>query len=207
MLRSLFKQLFMIFFSLNLTICLSQESDIKLIKDRIYQVLISNDSNLSFPYTFTTDEELDKVLNEFDGEKWPSIEYDDVSRENFDNRFHTRNLVILASSYKNVNSKYFKKPKVKRTIISALKFWCDNDFIGENWWNNQIGTPNDLVHLMLIIGDELPNYLISKSQKIISRANISSGGSRPGGDRIKVCSIAAKNQLFLKNQTEFELII
>ena len=68
MLRSLFKNLFMIFFSLNLTICLSQEIDIKLIKDRIYQVLISNDSNLSFPYTFTTDEELDKVLNEFDGE-------------------------------------------------------------------------------------------------------------------------------------------
>ena len=56
---------------------------------------------------------------------------------------------------------------------------------------------------MLIIGDELPNYLISKSQKIISRANISSGGSRPGGDRIKVCSIAAKNQLFLNDIDQF----
>ena len=130
MIGNFFKYPFVIFFSLNLSICLSQENDIKLIKDRIYQVLISNDSNLSFPYTFTTDEELDKILNEFDGEKWPYIEYDDISRENFDNRIHTRNLVILASSYKNMNSKYFNNSKVKRTIISALKFWCDNDFIG-----------------------------------------------------------------------------
>ncbi len=207
MIGNFFKYPFVIFFSLNLSICLSQENDIKLIKDRIYQVLISNDSNLSFPYTFTTDEELDKILNEFDGEKWPYIEYDDISRENFDNRIHTRNLVILASSYKNMNSKYFNNSKVKRTIISGLKFWCDNDFIGENWWNNQIGTPNDLVHLMLIIGDELPKHLISISQKIISRANIYSGGSRPGGDRIKVCSIAAKNQLFLNDFNQFNHIM
>ena len=207
MLGNFFKYPFVIFFSLNLNICLSQENDIKLIKDRIYQVLISNDSNLSFPYTFTTDEELDKILNEFDGEKWPYIEYDDISRENFDNRIHTRNLVILASSYKNMNSKYFNNSKVKGTIISALSFWCDNDFIGENWWNNQIGTPNDLVHLMLIIGDELPKHLISISQKIISRANIYSGGSRPGGDRIKVCSIAAKNQLFLNDFNQFNHIM
>ncbi|RPG56060.1 MAG: hypothetical protein CBD95_005110 [Flavobacteriales bacterium TMED235] len=49
-----------------MTICLSQENDMKLIKERIYQVLISNDSNLSFPYTFSTDEELDKILNKID---------------------------------------------------------------------------------------------------------------------------------------------
>ena len=207
MAKIIFKSLFAFFFGLNSAIVSSQENDFKVIKNRIYQVLISNDSNLSFPYTFTTDEELEKTLNEFDGEKWPSIDYEDVSRENFDNRIHTRNLVILASSYKNVKSKYFKNSKVKRTIISALKFWCENDFIGENWWNNQIGTPNDLVHLMLIIGDELPNYLILKSQKIISRANISSGGSRPGGDRIKVCSIAAKNQLFLNDIDQFNHIM
>ncbi len=33
------------------------------------------------------------------------------------------------------------------------------------------------------------------------------GGARPGGDRIKVSSIAAKNQLFLNNNSEFDKII
>ena len=111
MAKIFFKSLFAFFFGLNSAIVSSQENDFKVIKNRIYQVLISNDSNLSFPYTFTTDEELEKTLNEFDGEKWPSIEYKDVSRENFDNRIHTRNLVILASSYKNVKSKYFKNSR------------------------------------------------------------------------------------------------
>ena len=60
------KSLFAIFFCFNSAIVSSQENDFKVIKNRIYQVLISNDSNLSFPYTFTTDEELEKTLNEFD---------------------------------------------------------------------------------------------------------------------------------------------
>ena len=81
MAKFFFKSLFAFFFGLNSAIVSSQENDFKVIKNRIYQVLISNDSNLSFPYTFTTDEELEKTLNEFDGEKWPYIEYKDVSRK------------------------------------------------------------------------------------------------------------------------------
>ena len=88
-----------------------------------------------------------------------------------------------------------------------MNYWCTEDFIGENWWNNQIGTPNDMVQLMLLIGDQLPEHLIEKTQEIINRANINKGGARPGGDRIKVSSIAAKNQLFLNNREQFDHII
>ena len=88
MLGNFFKYPFVIFFSLNLNICLSQENDIKLIKDRIYQVLISNDSNLSFPYTFTTDEELifksntpGIVMLKLKGNKITEISVTDPNRE------------------------------------------------------------------------------------------------------------------------------
>ena len=60
-----------------------------------------------------------------------------------------------------------------------MRFWCDNDFIGENWWNNQIGTPRSLIELMLVIGQELPKKLIIESKKIIKRANIYKGGYAP----------------------------
>lgn len=113
----------------------------------------------------------------------------------------------MAIAYKIDSSKYFKNKDVLKTIIKGLDFWCDKDFIGDNWWNNQIGTPQTLVRIILVIGDELPKNLISKSQEIIKRADINKGGSRPGGDRIKVASIAAKNQLFLNDQIGFELII
>ena len=113
----------------------------------------------------------------------------------------------MAVAYKSNTSKHFKDKSLFQKIVNGLYFWCKNDFVGENWWNNQIGTPTSLIELMLVIGEQLPGGLIAKSQEIINRADINKGGSRPGGDRIKVSSIAAKNQLFLNDQTQFELII
>ncbi len=187
----------------------SQSSDIDIIRDRVYHTILDNYNYSVFSSTESgfDDDAIKKILSDFDGNKWPYIRYEDVSREGFDNTIHLNNLLRLAVAYKSSASNYFNDNNILKTIIRGLKFWCDNDFIGENWWNNQIGTPQMLVRIMLVVGDELPQKLILKSQKIIGRADITKGGSRPGGDRIKVASIAAKNQLFLKNQTQFELII
>ena len=47
----------------------------------------------------------------------------------------------------------------------------DNDFFGDNWHNNQISTPTNLVHLMLLMGDELPEDLVEEGQPIIGRVH------------------------------------
>lgn len=184
-----------------------QTSDIDIIRNRVYHSILDSYSGGSSTVSGFDDEAVEKILSDFDGEKWPYIHYEDVSREGFDNTIHLNHLLRMAVAYKSSVSNYFNDKNILKTIIKGLKFWCDHDFIGENWWNNQIGTPRTLVRIMLVVGDELPQKLILKSQKIIGRADITKGGSRPGGDRIKVSSIAAKNQLFLNNQTQFELII
>jgi chondroitin AC lyase len=186
----------------------AQETGINTIKSRIYQSIIEDHLNAPSNATIEDfDENINQISSDFDGEKWPFIQYSDVSREGFDNRIHLNNLVKMAVAYKSNASKYFKDKSLFQKIINGLHFWCKNDFVGENWWNNQIGTPTSLIELMLVIGEQLPGGLIAKSQEIINRADINKGGSRPGGDRIKVSSIAAKNQLFLNDQTQFELII
>ena len=193
----------MIIFRLN-----AQETSIKIIKSRVYQSIIENHLNGYSNSTMVNfDENINQISSDFDGEKWPFIKYSDVSREGFDNGIHLNNLVKMAVAYKSNTSKHFKDKSLFQKIVNGLYFWCKNDFVGENWWNNQIGTPKSLIELILVIGDQLPDWLILKSQEIINRADINKGGSRPGGDRIKVSSIAAKNQLFLNDETQFELII
>ena len=193
----------MIIFRLN-----AQETSIKIIKSRVYQSIIENHLNGYSNSTMVNfDENINQISSDFDGEKWPFIKYSDVSREGFDNGIHLNNLVKMAVAYKSNTSKHFKDKFLFQKIVNGLYFWCKNDFVGENWWNNQIGTPKSLIELILVIGDQLPDWLILKSQEIINRADINKGGSRPGGDRIKVSSIAAKNQLFLNDETQFELII
>lgn len=200
--------LYSLFFSLLSWLAFAQQTDIEVIKSRVYNAITSNYIDSDAPaLTASFDGEVKTILSEFDGEKWPYIHYEDVSREGFDNTIHLYNLLKMAVAYKSPQSQYFNKKSLFKNIEKGLNFWCDEDFVGENWWNNQIGTPSTLVNLMLMVGDELPSDLVRRSQKIINRADINKGGSRPGGDRIKVSSIAAKNQLFLNDSSQFNLII
>lgn len=126
------------------------------------------------------------------------INYADLSRTaGFPHRRHTGDLVYLAKAYKSRKSKYYKSKNLRTRIATSLQYWVDHDFFGDNWHDNQITTPTNLVNLMLLVGDDLPDDLVKKAQPIIGRANMSASGARPSGDRIVIAGILAKDQLFL----------
>ena len=129
------------------TAATAQDSDIETIKKRVVFELMK---------PAVDDDEVTKLIQSIkeDG-TWPGIDYSNVSREGFEHRYHSGNMVKLARAYKNKSSKYYKKKKVKATINLALKNWVENDYFCDNWWHNQIGTTNSLVTLMMIVGDEL----------------------------------------------------
>jgi chondroitin AC lyase len=174
-------------------------SDFERIKKRVTETLMQSSVN---------DAEIEDLVNSIrDDGTWPGINYEDVSNEGFEHRFHLGNMVDLALAYKSKSSKYHKNKNVKSAIEKALEHWVDNDYICQNWWHNQIGTPNNLVHLMLLVGDELPKDLVEKAQPIIGRAHIDAPGARPGGDRIKIAGIQAKNMLFLGEKETFNKVV
>ena len=175
------------------------DSDIEAIKKRVVSELMKPEVD---------DDEVTKLVQSIkeDG-TWPGIDYSNVSREGFEHRYHSGNMVKLARAYKNKFSKYYRKKKVKATINLALKNWVDNDYFCDNWWHNQIGTTNSLVTLMMIVGNELDQELVDKAQPIIGRAHTEAPGARPGGDRIKIAGIQAKNCLFLGDDKKFNEVV
>lgn len=174
-------------------------SDFEVIKKRVTETLMQSSVN---------DAEIENLVNSIrDDGTWPGINYEDVSNEGFEHRNHLGSMVKLAQAYKTKSSKYNKNKKVKSVIEKALEHWVVNDYICQNWWHNQIGTPNNLVHLMLLVGDELPKDLVEKAQPIIGRAHIDAPGARPGGDRIKIAGIQAKNMLFLGEKETFNKVV
>lgn len=174
-------------------------SDFEIIKKRVVEAIMNHDvDDVQVEY-------LVKNLSK-DG-TWPYINYTDVSREGFQNRVHHENMVQMARAYKTKTSKFYNDKKVRSAIELALKHWVDKDYFCENWHPNQIGTPTNLVYLMLIMGDELPKELVDKAQPIIGRANLNASGARPSGDRIKIAGILAKNLLFLGDKKQFDEVI
>ncbi len=184
---------------LNIAIIQPQASDIKLVKTRIVDELLN---------TPMDDQQIETLIStQKDDGTWPGIDYSDVSRTGFEHRIHSANMVTLAKAYRNPSSKYHGRSKPMKTLQRALRNWVEQDYFCDNWWHNQIGTPNNLVAVLLLVGDELPQDLVEMTQPIINRATIEAGGARPGGDRIKIASIQAKNQLFLGDDPTFEKVI
>jgi chondroitin AC lyase len=115
--------------------------------------------------------------------------------------------VYLARAFKHRGSRFYKSKKLTERITTSLGYWVDNDYFGDNWHDNQISTPTNLVNLMLLIGDELPDELVKGAQPIIGRANMNASGARPSGDRIVIAGILAKNLLFTGDRKGFEEVI
>ena len=138
---------------------------------------------------------------------WPGINYKDVSSTGFQHRQHLSNLVELSRAYKKNGSNYKGDKKLKKVIYSALDYWLANDFICENWWWNQIGTPNLLVSLLLIMDNDLTKEQITKTLPMVGRANLNATGARPSGDRIKIAGILAKTLLFNRDEIQFNEVI
>ncbi len=178
----------------------AKPDDIEIVKERVVAELMKSSID---------DGRVETIMNKMnDDGSFQGINYTDLSRTaGFPQRHHTYDLVYLAKAYKNKASKYRKNKKLKEIITRGFKYWVDNDFFGDNWHNNQISTPTNLVNLMLVIGDELPKDLVDKGQPIIGRANMNASGARPSGDRIVIAGILAKNLLFIGDKEGFEEII
>ena len=138
---------------------------------------------------------------------WNYIDYVDTTNTGFDHQRHLGNILTMSRAYRSETSGFHMNRKVKKSVLLALEFWARNDFICENWWWNQIGTPNLMVSIMLIMDDEIPEDLLKKTQPIIGRGNINAWGARQSGDRIKIAGIQAKNLLFLRDEAGFDEII
>ena len=200
--KSLISFLTVAFFTIS---TFAKADDFELIKGRVVDQLMKTavkDENIS---------DVIKMMND-DG-SFEGIKYDDLSREaGFPHGRHTANLVTLARAYNNKSSRYHRDENIRKLITQGLEFWVKHDFVGDNWHDNQITTPSNLVNLMLLIGDELPAGLVQQAQPMIQRATMIEVpgvfyGARPGGDRIAIAATVAKNSLFLKNREAFDDVI
>jgi chondroitin AC lyase len=178
----------------------ARSDDFDIIKARVLAELLK---------TKIDDTQVNSILERMNEDgSFQDINYADLSRTaGFPHRRHTGNLVYLAKAYKNKNSRFYEDQPIKDKIIGSLNYWVEHDFFGDNWHDNQISTPTNLVNLMLIIGDELPKDLVNKTQPIIGRAHMNASGARPSGDRIVIAGILAKNLLFIGDRSGFDEII
>lgn len=138
---------------------------------------------------------------------WPDIDYKDVSRTGFDHARHLENMFVLSRAYKKHNSQWFQNPQVKEAALSAMDFWLEHDFICDNWWWNEMGTPGRIINTMLVMDTDMNDDQIRRGLRIAGRANLEASGARPGGDLIQIAAMLGKQALFRRDETVLQRVV
>jgi chondroitin AC lyase len=176
-----------------------EKSDMEIIREKIYAEYSAYNPD---------DRRVRHILETLkDDGTWPGINYADTSRIAFEHTRHLDNMILMARAYTIKDSKYKGDKQLKQAIDKSLNYWLENDFICENWWNNQIGTPGSMINLLYLLDNDLTREQTDKMIRIAGRANMNASGARPSGDRVKIAALLAKNLLFQRNEAAFDEII
>jgi len=138
---------------------------------------------------------------------WPDINYKDVSRTGFEHARHLDNMFELSRAYKKPDSPWYQHPQVKQAALSALDFWLEHDFICDNWWWNEMGTPGRMINALLVMDTDLNEDQTRDALRIAGRANLEASGARPGGDLIQIAGMLGKQALFRRDETVFQKVV
>jgi chondroitin AC lyase len=138
---------------------------------------------------------------------WPGINYKDVSRTGFEHRIHLENMVELSRAYKKPGSPFYMNADVRKTVSSALDYWIAHDFICENWWWNEMGTPNLMINTLLLMDTDLTEKQRKEGARIANRANLEASGARPGGDLIQIAGMLGKQGLFARDEQVLQRVV
>ena len=175
------------------------DTDLETIRQRVISDLLSPNVDQS------TIGELIQTQNA-DG-TWPGINYKDVSKTGFQHRDHLANILALTRAFRKNGSPFFNDAKAKNTASKALDFWIAHDFISENWWWNEMGTPELMIDILLIFDTDLTFQQRMEGIRIAGRANMEASGARPGGDLIQIAAMRGKQALFQRNSDVLTKVI
>ncbi|WP_165876097.1 polysaccharide lyase family 8 super-sandwich domain-containing protein [Mariniflexile fucanivorans] len=145
------------FFSISIK---AQESQISILKDNWKNYLLAEEVNQDMiPYFYNLKP---------DG-TWSDLDYTNRQRGNWPLRTHLLRTVEMAKAYLKKGNQNYKNEKLKVHILLAYNWWVDHDIVNLNWWYPQIGVPQNIGIIMLLMQDDIDEVQWQKGMTIMNR--------------------------------------
>jgi chondroitin AC lyase len=112
---------------------------------------------------------------------WKAIDYSDKTRSGWALLRHLRNTLQLAKA-----NRISRDARRNDAALLSLRWWLKNDPQNPNWWHNQIGVPELLGQIALLLGESLSPGDRAKIIKIMQR---SKGETWTGQNQVWTCGI------------------
>ena len=108
--------------------------------------------------------------------RWNDIDYADQTRNFWRTEQHLRRTAELAAAYAKIRDHGQDDPLLRKAILQATSYWITQDFRNPNWWHNEIGVPDLLSDIMLIMEPEMTPEQKAGGLKILARSTLSRTG-------------------------------
>ncbi len=87
--------------------------------------------------------------------QWSDIDYNDKERSDWKPWTHMKRLQALSVDWADEHSAYYHNDGLKNKIDVALNDWLKKRYKNSNWWHNEIGIPQCMRNVMILMGNSL----------------------------------------------------
>lgn len=108
--------------------------------------------------------------------QWPDIDYTDKTRANWQLWDHLKRLGKLSMAWRDPKSSFYHNKKVWKTINLAFNNWLKNKYQNPNWWHNQIGVPQSMRNIIVLLKDTLSDWQLRESLKVMDQFKVQKNG-------------------------------
>jgi chondroitin AC lyase len=123
-------------------------------------------------YLFATEkirtEDIPGLINRLNANgRWSDINYNDKEAANWRPLEHLKRTEELALAYSNPALEYYHQQGLRRSISAALDDWLKNRYKCSNWWHNEIGVPQQMRDIVILLYKELDAETLKGALEVI----------------------------------------
>lgn len=116
---------------------------------------------------------------------WEDLDYSNRQRGNWPLRAHLFRTIEMAKAYQKKGNTNYHNEILGNNIILAYNWWVNEDIVNDNWWYTQIGIPQTIGLIMLLMQDEIDAQQWQKGMNIMDRVAF---GNKTGQNLVWVSS-------------------
>lgn len=108
--------------------------------------------------------------------QWDDINYQDTEKANWKPLIHLKRVRDLALVWSNPKSSFYHQAIIRKAIDGSLDHWLEKKYRSSNWWHNEIGVPQYIRDIIILLKDDLSATVLSEAIKILAQHRVQENG-------------------------------
>ncbi|UCD51680.1 MAG: polysaccharide lyase 8 family protein [Phycisphaerales bacterium] len=108
---------------------------------------------------------------------WSDVDYENTDRGGWVTYGHLSRTLALAQAYTKPGHELAGSADLRGAIEKALAHWVQQDYQNSNWWYPQIGVPQTMAPILILMGDAIDAELTDKAiSQVLGRSRMGMTG-------------------------------